>query len=327
MERIEMRTRSRYLGVLAIACCASAPAMSAQDYPARPIRMVIGFAPGGTSDIVARILAPKLTERFRQPIVIDNRPGAGSAIASHIAAKAAPDGHTLVMISLAHAINAGLQKNLPYESQKDFAGVALVATAPLVLVVNNELAAKSVSELVALARAKPRQLNFGSSGIGGSSHLAAELLKWMAKLELTHVPYKGAAPALTDLMSGELQLLFPSLPTALPLIKAGRVRALGVTSAKRAPSLAHVPAIAEAVPGYEATNWYALLAPARTPKQIVETLNAATVQALRSPDVTEALVRQGADPMPSTPAEADRYLKTEIAKWTTVIQEAGIRPE
>lgn len=289
--------------------------------------MVVGFPAGGTADIIARILGPKLSERFHQPIVIDNRPGAGSSIGSNIVGKAAADGHTVLMISSAHAINAGLRKDLPYDSQKDFEGVALVAAAPLVLVVPNGLAAESVTELVALARAKPRQLNFGSSGSGGTSHLAAELFEWKAGVNLTHIPYKGAAPALADLMSGRLQLLFPSLPTAIAQIRAGRVRAIGVTSAKRAPSLPDVPAIAEAVPGYEATNWYALLAPARTPGKIVNALNAATVQALRSVEVNEAIVRLGGESMPGSPAECDRYLKTEIAKWTAVIQKAGIRPD
>jgi len=322
-----MRIRRHVLTALVIAWWLPLPPASAQEYPTRPIRMLVGFAPGGTSDIMARILAPKLTERFQQQIVVDNRAGAGSMIASDIAAKAAPDGYTVVMISLSHAINAGLHKKLPYDSQRDFAGVALVATAPLVLVVHNGLPAKSVSELVDLARSKQQQLNYGSSGIGGSSHLAAELLRSLAKIELTHVPYKGATPALVDLMSGQLHLLFPSLPTALPHIKSGRVRAIGVTSAKRAAALPDVPAIGEAVPGYEATNWYALLAPSRTPKRIIDKLNAATVEVVRSEDVSKAIVRQGGDPMPSTPAECERYLKAEIAKWKTVIQKAGIRPE
>lgn len=232
------------------------------------------------------------------------------------------------MISGSHAINAGLYAKLPYDSAKDFAGVSRVADTPCVLVVYSGLAAKSVPELIALARAKPGQLNYGSSGIGGSSHLAGELFKTMAKVDMTHVPYKGASPALTDLISGQVQLLMPALPSALAQIKAGRVRALGVTSLKRSATLPDLPTVAESgLPGFEVTNWYMVLAPARTPKPVVDAWNAATIQALRTQEVKEAIERQGAEPAPSTPAEADRYLRSEITKWAGVIRKAGLRPE
>ena len=311
-----------------VAMCALLPAASAQTYPTKPIRVLVGFPPGGGADIVARILTPKLAENLQQPIVIDNRAGAGSAIASEITAKAVPDGYTLVLISSAHAINAGLPKKLSYDALNDFAGVALVAAAPLVLVIHPGLPVKSVSELIDLARAKPGELNFGSSGSGGTSHLAGELLKRMGKINLTHVPYKGAPQALADVISGQVQLLFPSLPTTLPQIKAGRVKAIAVTSARRIAALPDVPTVAESgVPGYEATNWYGVLAPAGTPKPVVDKLNGAIVETLHSADVTEAIVRQGAEPLRSTPAEFERYLKSEISKWTTVIQKAGVRSD
>jgi tripartite-type tricarboxylate transporter receptor subunit TctC len=317
-----------FIGCTCLSLLITGAAAAAQTYPDKPIRMLVGFAPGGTADIVARALAPRLTDQWRQPIVIDNRAGAGSVIASDLTAKAPPDGYTVVMISSSHAINAGLHKKLPYDSEKDFSGVALVASAPLVLVVYNGLAARSVQELVSLARTKPGQLNYASSGSGGTSHLAAELFNRMAGIRLFHVPYKGAAPALADVMSGQVQIIFPALPTTLAQIRSGRLRALGVTSTRRAASLPDVPTIAEAgVAGYDAANWYALLAPAHTPKAFIATLNAGIVQALRSTEISEALLRQGADAIPSTPAECERYLTSEIAKWRTVIGDAGIRAE
>ena len=317
----------RFLAAAALALSLG-PVALAQWQPARPIRMVVGFAPGGTADIMARILAPKLGERFQQTIVVDNRPGAGSSIGSDITAKSPPDGHTVSMISGSHAINAGLFAKLPYDSARDFAAVSRIADTPCVLVVHSGLAAKSVPELIALARAKPGQLNYGSSGIGGSSHLAGELLKTMAKIEMTHVPYKGASPALTDLMSGQVQVLLPALPSALAQIKAGRVRALGVTSLKRSPAMPDLPTVAESgLPGFEVTNWYMVLAPARTPKPVVDAWNAAATELLRTREVKEAIERQGAEPAPSTPAEADRYLRSEIAKWAGVVRKAGLRPE
>jgi tripartite-type tricarboxylate transporter receptor subunit TctC len=304
------------------------PGALAQWQPTRPIRMVVGFAPGGTADIMARILAPRLSERFQQTVVVDNRPGAGSSIGSEITAKSPPDGHTVSMISGSHAINAGLYAKLAYDSARDFAGISRIADTPCVLVVHSGLAAKSVSELIALARAKPGQLNYGSSGTGGSSHLAGELFKTMAKIEMTHVPYKGASPALIDLMSGLVQVLLPALPSAIAQIKAGRVRALGVTSLKRSPAMPDLPTVAESgLPGYEVTNWYMVLAPAHAPKPVVDAWNAATIQALRTHEVKEAIERQGAEATPSTPAEADRYLRSEITKWAGVVRKAGLRPE
>ncbi len=304
------------------------PATAAQVYPTKPIRMLVGFPPGGAADIMARIVGQKLAESFQQQIVVDNRPGAGSAIASEMTARAAPDGYTLLMIGASHAVNAGLHKKLPYDPVKDFAAVIRVASAPVVLVANPSLPAQSVSELIEMARAKPGQLNFASGGSGSVTHLSGELLKLMANINLTHVPYKGGSLALADVISGQMPLLFFSLPGALPQIKAGRVKAIAVTSTKRSIAAPEIPTIAESgVAGYEATSWSGVLAPAATPKEIVGKLNAEILRALRSADVADAITRQGADPVGSTPGEFETYLKSEVAKWTKVIRDAGLRPD
>jgi tripartite-type tricarboxylate transporter receptor subunit TctC len=312
--------------LLAVASSAS-PGTWAQDYPTRPVRIIVGFAAGGVTDIMARIVGQKLSESLGQQFVVDNRPGAVSAIASEITAKAAPDGYTLLMIGTSFAINAGVYKKLSYDPVKDFAGVVLVSTAPQVLVANLSLPAKSVAELIDLARAKPGQLNFASSGNGSTSHLAGELLKSMAKINLAHVPYKGgSAVMMTDVMSGRVELLFLSLPGALPQIKAGRVKAIAVTSTKRSSAAPDVPSFAESgVPGYEATSWNGIVAPAAIPKQIVAKLNAEILRMLRRPDVIDAITRQGADPLGSTPAEFDAYLKTEVAKWKKLIGSSAVQ--
>lgn len=323
-----MNRRSGLAALLVLGAAAIAPsATCAQDYPTRPVRIIVGFAAGGVTDIMARIVGQKLGESFGQQFVVDNRPGAGSAIASEITAKAAPDGYTLLMIGTSFAINAGVYKKLSYDPVKDFAGVILVSSAPQVLVANLSLPAKSVTELIDLARAKPGQLNFASSGNGSTSHLAGELLKSMAKIDLVHVPYKGgSAVMMTDLMSGRMELLFLSLPGALPQIKAGRVKAIAVTSSKRSSAAPDVPSFAESgVPGYEATSWNGLVAPAAIPKQIVAHLNAELLRMLRRPDVIDAITRQGAEPLGSTPAEFDAYLKTEVAKWKKLIASSAVQ--
>lgn len=314
------------LGVAA-ACGLHAAPVAAQTYPDKPIRMLVGFAPGGTVDIVARIVAPRMSERLGQQIVVDNRPGAGSSIASGITAKATPDGYTLLMISSSHVVNAGLHAHMPYDPVKDFACISQVATAPVVLIVTNSLPVHTVKELIELARAKRRALNYGSSGIGGNSHLAVELLQSMTGVEMNHVPYKGSAPALLDVISGRLQLAMPTLPTALAQIKAGRVRALGVTSERRSASLPDVPTIAEAgVTGYEASNWYALLAPAGTPQRIVEKLNALVVEIVAEAAATAAIQRAGAEALTGTPSACTRFVSAQLDKWKQVIRKAGIKP-
>jgi tripartite-type tricarboxylate transporter receptor subunit TctC len=270
-------------------------------------------------------MLPRLTETLKQQIVVDNRPGAGSQIGTDMVAKAAPDGYTLLMIGTSFAINAGIYKKLAYDPVRDFAGVSLVSTAPQVLVANLALPAKSVGELINLARAKPGQLNFASSGNGSTSHLAGELLKTMANIDLAHVPYKGGSAAMmADLMSGRIELLFLSLPGALPQIKAGRVKAIAVTSTKRSGAAPDVPSFAESgLPGYEATSWNGLVAPAAIPKPILGKLNAEILRMLRRTDVIDSITRQGADPLGSTPGEFDGYLKAEVAKWKKLIASSG----
>lgn len=319
-------TRRAALAVMLIVVAVSfAPAASAQSYPTKPVRIVVGFSVGGVTDIMARIVAQKLGESFAQQFVVDNRPGAGTAIASEIVAKAAPDGYTLLMMGASFAVNAGIAKKLPFDPLKDFAGVALVASSPQVLVANLALPVKSVSDLIELARAKPGQLNFASSGSGSTSHLAGELLNLMAKINLTHVPYRGgSAVMMTDVIAGRMQLLFLSLPGALPQIKAGRVRGVAVTSTKRSAAAPDVPTFAESgVAGYEAASWNGVLAPAATPRLIVGKLNGEILRALRAPDVIDALSRQGADPLGSTPVEFENYLQAEIAKWKKLISASG----
>ena len=299
-----------------------------QDYPSRPIRLLVGFPPNGAADIVARVIARPLSERFRQQVVIDNRPGAGSVLASEITAKAAPDGHTLIMISSSHAANVGLYKTLPYDPVKDFAPVILVASSAQAFVANASFPGKSVADVIRLAGEKPGQLNFGSGGNGSTTHLAGELLNRMANIRLTHVPYKGAAPALAAVLAGEIQLMFSSLPGALGQIRAGKVKAIAVTSATRARSAPDIPTIAESgVPGYEATNWYCILAPRATPRAIVALLNSEVLRLLSSADVAESITRQGAEPLGGTPSEFESYLKSEIAKWSRIIKEGNLRAE
>jgi tripartite-type tricarboxylate transporter receptor subunit TctC len=288
--------------------------------------MIVGFPPGGAADIVARILAQRLSAPWGQQMVVDNRPGAGSTLGSEIAAKSAPDGYTLLMISSSYAASAGLYRT-SYDPVGSFEPVTLVASAPQVLIANPSLPAKSISDLIALAQAKPKALNYGSAGNGSTTHLAGELFSQMSGVSIVHVPYKGGAPALTDLVGGQIQLAFLALPPALPHVKSGKVLALAVTSAKRSPSLPQIPTIGETVRGYEATNWYGVLAPKGVPKPILGKLNADIVKTVRDPDVGRIIENQGADPVGSTPAEFAEYLRTEIAKWTKVIAKAGVRSE
>ena len=311
------------------ALCAALDATAADAaYPTKPIRMLVGFPVGGGADVAARVLGPSLSDSLGQQIVVDNRPGAGSAIASEIAAKAAPDGHTLVSIGSSHAVNAAFYPALPYKPAADFSAIAIVAKSPVVISANPSVPAKTLKELIALGRARPGQLNYGSAGVNGINHLAAELLKRMANFDITLVPYKGVAQALPAVMAGEVQLMFATLPGSIGQVKAGRIRAIAVTSAKRASAAPDIPTVAESgVPGYEAASWFAFLAPAATPKRIVNRLNAETLRALNKPDVSDNLIRQGMDPAGSTPAEADDYLRAEIAKWTRVVKEAGIKAQ
>ncbi len=297
----------------------------AQSYPHKPVRLIVPFGPGGPGDAIGRMLSKKLNESLGQPVVVDNRSGATTIIGTQIAAESPPDGYTLLLISTTHAVNPGLFKKLPYDPIKDFAPVTLVTSTPFMLVIHPSVAANSVSELVALARSKPGQLNYGSSGNGSSIHLTTELLKTAAKIDMTHVPYKGSGPAFIDLIGGQVQLLFSSTLSSLPHVKSGKVRGLAITSLKRAPSLPTIPTIAESYPGFESSSWFGILAPAMTPKPVIERLLADTRAALKSPEVNQALVSQGAEPGGSSPAEFAAYFQSEIKKWGRVIESAAIK--
>jgi tripartite-type tricarboxylate transporter receptor subunit TctC len=299
----------------------------APTYPTRPIRIVVPFPPGGATDILARDVAQKLTDAWGQAVIVDNRPGAGGNIGSELVAKAAPDGYTLEMGTVGtHAINASLYAKMPYDHVKDFAPVILVASVPNVLEVNPALPVNSVAELIAYAKANPGKLNFASSGNGTSIHLSGELFKVMAGVQMTHVPYKGSAPALQDLIAGQVQLMFDNLPPSLPQIKAGKLRALAVTSAARASALPDVPTVAEAgLPGFEASSWFGVLAPAGTPPAIVAKLNAEIARWLATPEAKEKLAKQGADAAGGSPEDFAKHIAAETAKWAKVVKESGAK--
>ena len=301
--------------------------VAAADYPAKPIRIVVPFPPGGTTDILARAVAQKLSEAWSQQVIVDNRPGAGGNIGAELVAKAPPDGYTLVMGTVGtHAINPSLYAKMPYDHVKDFAPVILVAGVPNVLVVNPSLPLHSVRELIDYAKANPGKLNFASSGNGTSIHLSGELFKTMAGVQMTHVPYKGSAPALGDLMGGQVQLMFDNLPSSLALIKAGKLRALAVTSTERAAALPDVPTMAESgLPGYEASSWFGVLAPAGTPHEIVAKLNGAIAAWLATPEAKEKLLAQGAIAAGGTPEAFAKHIDVETAKWAKVVKASGAK--
>jgi tripartite-type tricarboxylate transporter receptor subunit TctC len=327
-EERMIRSISRALALfIAIATLATpfAFAQSAAHYPAKPMRLVVPFPAGGTTDILARAVAQKLSKAWGQQVIVDNRPGAGGNIGSDLVAKATPDGYTLLMGTVGtHAINPSLYKNMPYDHVKDFAPVILVAGVPNVLVVNPSLPVHSVPELIAYAKANPGKLNFASSGNGTSIHLSGELFKAMTGVEMTHVPYKGSAPALTDLIGGQVQLMFDNLPSSLPFIKAGKLRALAVTSGARAAALPDLPTLAESgLPGFEASSWFGVLAPAGTPRDIVVKLNGAIAGWLASPEAKEKLLAQGAIAAGGTPEDFARHIGAETSKWAKVVKASG----
>jgi len=297
---------------------------AAKNYPQRAIRMIIPYPPGGAGDIVGRLLSAKLTEYLGQQVVIDNRGGGGQIIATEITARAPADGYTLFLSSATHGINPGLRKSLPYDTLKDFTPVTLVAESPLVFVAHPAAGIGSIKELIAAAKAKPGYLTYGSSGPGTGGHLSVELLKWMTGTDLVHVPFKGAGPALTDLLGGQLQIICTSPLPAMPHVKTGKLRALAMTSKKRSRSAPELPTVAETLPGYESTLWYGLLGPTGMPQSIVKRLHAETVRALKAPDMADSLMNQGADPIGNSPAELQQFIAAEIARWTKVIKAANI---
>jgi tripartite-type tricarboxylate transporter receptor subunit TctC len=312
----------------AAALLACAGAALAQAYPARPVRIVIGFPPGGGVDINARLLAPKLAEYLGQQFVIENKPGAGTNIANEHVAKAAPDGHTLLMNTSALAINMSLYGKLPFDALRDFAPVSLFSESPNVLVVSAKTPFASVKDLLAAARASPGKLNYSSAGVGTTQHLAAELLKMRTRTFMVHIPYKGSAPSLSALVAGEIELSFANIPAIHGHVKGGRLRALAVLAPKRDPQLPDVPTMKEAgVEGVEVSVWYGLFAPAATPREIVQALAHAVIRATRDPEIRRRLLEQGAGPVGNTPEEFAKLMREEVARWAEVVKVSGARAE
>jgi len=316
----------RHAALFVVLAMTAADAL-AQPYPSKPIRLVVPFPAGGTTDILAREVGQRLALSLGQPVVIDNRPGAAGNIGSELVAKSAPDGYTLLMATVGtHAINPNLYARMPYDHVKDFVPVVLVAGVPNVLEVTPSLPVNSVADLIKLAKEKPGKINFASSGSGTSIHLSGELFKTMAGVDMTHVPYKGSAMAITDLIGGQVQVMFDNLPSSLPQIKAGKLRAIAVTSAQRAPALPDVPTIAESgLPGFEATSWFGLVAPAGTPSSIVGRINADVNQWLQSPEAKEKLLAQGAVAAGGSPEQFAAYIHTETEKWARVVKASGAK--
>ena len=315
------------MAVLALTLAAALPALA--EFPDRPIRIIVPYPPGGTSDLLARAVAPRLGERLKQTVVIENRAGAGGVIGSQVVAKSPADGYTLLLGTIAtHGILPVLQKPAPYDAVKDFAPVTLVASTPNVLVANPSAPVRNLAELLALARTKPGSVNFGSTSLGGSPHMSGELLKTMAQVDIVHVPYKGGGPMLIDLMGGQIPVGFDNLPSSMNHIRAGKIRALAVTTAKRWPGAPEIPTMAEAgVPGYEATAWFGLLAPANTPKPIVELLQQHVAAILRQPEVEKLLLEQGAEAVGNTPDEFAKLIAAELQKWAKVVATTGVKLE
>lgn len=312
---------------LMLAFGASGVSAQGAAYPAKPVRIVVPSSPGGGTDILARVLAQKMAESLGQQFVVENRPGAGQVIGIEAVARSAPDGYTLLMAASAIVINEVLYAKPPYDTLRDFAPVTLGASLPNILVVHPALPVKSVRELIALAKTRPGQLNYSSAGSGTSPHLSMELFRIMAGIALTHIPYKGTGPATIDLVAGQVQLSMPNVLTALPQIKGAKLRALGVTSSKRATGLPDIPAIAESVPGYEAIQWYGLLAPAGTARDSINRLQSEVARILVLPDVRERLAADGADAVGSRPDEFAAYIRSELAKWGKVVKAGGIKLE
>ena len=312
-----------------LVCVLSLPALAAaqaQTFPAKPVRMVVGFAPGGATDLTARVLAPKMTEGFGQSVVVENRAGASGMIAAEFVAKAPPDGHTLIMATqTTHAVAPSLYRKITYDVQRDFAPVSLAAFAPLMLVVHPSLPVKSVKELIAFVKARPGQLNFGSGGIGTSPHMSGELFNTMAGLKSTAIHYKGEAPAITDLLGGQVPDMFANVPTVLPHVKSGKLKAFAVTSTQRVTTAADIPTVAESgLPGYEVTTWFGVFAPAATPREVVARVQSEIARAITHPEVKERIGSQGFVLVGNTPAQFAEFVKAELVKWARVVKASGV---
>jgi tripartite-type tricarboxylate transporter receptor subunit TctC len=324
-----MKTRTvASLLAVTLLCGVSLAVNAAYPESGKPIRMIVPFPPGGNTDIVARAISNELSKNLGVSLVIDNRGGAGSTLGTGIAAKAPPDGYTILMVSGAHVINPSMFKKLPYDSIKDFAGISLVADLPVVLVVHPSLPAKTLKELIAYAKANPGKLNYASSGPGSIGHLSGELLSTKADIKIQHVPYKGSGPAVIDVLAGHVQMLLTSAASVMPHIKSGKFRAIAMASEKRSVGAPDIPTFIESgLPGFVVSGGFGLLAPAKTPGDIIKKLNAETVKVVAMPAVRERLAGEGADPVGSTPEQYDAYIRTEIEKWMGVVAKAGIMPE
>lgn len=306
--------------------CSTAQAQS--DYPNKPIRFLVGVVPGGATDFLARAIGQKLAENLRQQVVIDNRPGANQVIAAEMTAKSQPDGYTIQMVPSGFTINPAIYAKLPFDPVRDFTPISLVANVPNVLVIHPSLPARSVKSLIALVRKNPGQMAYGSSGVGSPSHLAGELFKLLAKIEFTHVPYKGQGQSMIDLIGGHLQLAFPSIPASIPHIKTGKLIALGVTPNQRASALPEIPTIDEAgLSGYEVSGWYGVIGPAKIPRPLLDKLNGEITRILQAPEMREMLSSQGADPLGSTPEEFAATIATDLVKWAKVVASAGLKQD
>jgi tripartite-type tricarboxylate transporter receptor subunit TctC len=316
------------VSILCIVFAVATPSAAQPGYPAKTIRLIVPFPPGGGNDIIARLLAPRLAEGLGQPVIVDNRGGAGSTLGTDLAAKAPPDGHTLLITNIALAVNATLYPKLPYDTLRDLAAVGQVGWQPNVLVVHPSMPAKSLRDLLALARARPGELIYGSGGVGSAGHLATELLRMTARVQMVHVPYKGLGPALTDLAGGHVLILISTVASAMPHVKSGRIRALAVTTLKRSAVLPQTPTMDEAgVKGYEFSTWYGLFVPAATPRAIIDRLSRENAKTLSAAEVKEQLASQGIDGSPTSPEAFGAYVRNEVAKWGKVVKESGAKVE
>lgn len=316
---------SRLVLAVLLGALFSGAASAADNYPQRPVRLVIPYPPGGAGDIVGRMLAASLSTAFGQQVVNDNRGGGGQVIATQISASAPPDGYTLFLASATHSINPALRNNLPYDTLKDFSPISLVAESPLVFVAHPSLKVGSIKELIAAAKAQPGRINYASSGPGSGGHMSVELLQSLTGISVVHIPYKGAGPALVDVVAGQVQIICTSPLPSMPHVKSGRLRALAMTSLARAPAYPDIPAVSETVPGYQSTLWYALLAPARTSPAIIKRVHAETVKALAVPQMREQLMALGATPVGNSPQELQAFIGKEIQMWTRLVKQANIK--
>jgi len=310
-----------------VAALLGSPAAQSQTYPAKPVRVIVPFSPGGGTDIVARIVSQKLTDRFGTPVLVDNRVGAAGAIGAEIVVRSAPDGYTLLVGSTSEiGIGPSLYSKLPYDVLRDLVAVTPLAATPMILVVHPSMPVKTAKELVALALARPGQINYGSAGAGSGAHMSTELFRYLTKINIVHVPYKGVGPAITDVVGGQVQILFTTVPSVTAFMQAGRLKALAVTSAERAPSIPEVPTMAESgVPGYEVEYWYGFFAPAATPKDILARIHADTTEVLRLPDVIANFAKQGVQPVIKTQERFAAFVKADIEKWAVVVKASGTK--